>query len=94
MWFLHDGTGTTLCCLSHGELTLLFLEPLARSNEFLKILLSRFRARTSDYDSSNPIGAVGNHAPRIILTRTSFSTYLSLSLSPREVRRNARAHDP
>ena len=27
MWYLHDGAGQTLCCLTHGELAWLFLEP-------------------------------------------------------------------
>ena len=27
MWFLRDETGYTQCCLAHGELAWLFLEP-------------------------------------------------------------------
>ena len=26
MWFLHDGTGQTPCCVAHGELAWLFME--------------------------------------------------------------------
>ena len=46
MWFLHDGTGLTLCCLAHGELALLFLEPDAGVDHCPRIPLSCFRART------------------------------------------------
>ena len=47
MWFLHDGTGLTLCCLAHGELAWLILEPHTGQGDCLKILLSCFRARPS-----------------------------------------------
>ena len=47
MWFLHDGTGQTLCCLAHGELAWLFLEPDTGLDHCPRILLQRFRARTS-----------------------------------------------
>ena len=47
MWFLHVGTGWTLCCLAHGELPLLFLERDTGLNHCPRILLSCFRARIS-----------------------------------------------
>ena len=47
MWFLHDGTGLTLCCLAHGELAWLLLEPDTVLDHCPRILLSCFRARNS-----------------------------------------------
>ena len=44
MWFLHDGTGESLCCLAHGELAWLVLEPDTGLDHCLRILLSRSRA--------------------------------------------------
>ena len=57
MWFLHDGTGWTLCCLAHGELAWLFLEPDTRLFNCPRILLSCFRVRTSDQDGERDLGA-------------------------------------
>ena len=45
MWFLHDGTGYTLCCLAHGELAWLFLEPDTGLDHCPRFQLSCFRAR-------------------------------------------------
>ena len=47
MWFFCDGTGYTLCCLAHGELAWLFLEPHTGLDHCPRILLSCYRARTS-----------------------------------------------
>ena len=47
MWFLHDGTGLTMCCLAHVELAWLFLEPDTGLDHFPRIPLSCLRARTS-----------------------------------------------
>ena len=49
MWFLHDGTGWTLCCLAHGELAWLLLEPYTGLDHCPIILLSGFRARISGH---------------------------------------------
>ena len=49
MWFLHDGTGWTVCCWAHGELAWLFLEPDTGLDHCPRILLSYFRGRTSRF---------------------------------------------
>ena len=48
MWVLDDGAGQTLCCLGHGELAWLFYEPDRGLDHSPRILLSCFRARTSE----------------------------------------------
>ena len=49
MWFLHDGTGLTMCCLAHVELAWLFLEPDTGLDHCPRILLFCFRAGTSGW---------------------------------------------
>ena len=48
MWFLHDGTGYTLCCLAYGELARHLHEPHTGLDDCLNMLLSCFRNRLSD----------------------------------------------
>ena len=63
MWFLNDGTGSSMCCFAQGELTWLVMEPQTGLEDCLKILLSCFRARTSEQQS--PRGDLGVIAERI-----------------------------
>ena len=48
MWFLHDGTGYSLCSLAHRELAWLILEPDTGLDHCPRILLSCFKARISE----------------------------------------------
>ena len=48
MWFLHDGTGWALSCLTHGELAWFFHEPHTGLEDCLNMLLSCLRKRMSD----------------------------------------------
>ena len=47
MWFLHVGTGWTLCCLAHGELAWPYHEPHTWLDDCLRMLLPCFRTRIS-----------------------------------------------
>ena len=75
MWFLHDGAGLTLCCLSNGELGWLFHELDTGLNHCLRILLSCFRVRIPGSGAKEEVG----ESPSLSL---SLSPPLPLSLSP------------
>ena len=51
MWFLHDGTGYTQCCLADREQAWLFHVPHTGLDGCLGMILSCFRKRISDLNS-------------------------------------------
>ena len=83
MWFLHDGTGKALYCLTHGELDWLLLEPDTGLDRCPRILLLCFRARTSESEDRK--------FQRIIARATEEETS-ELVLRSEDIRQHFRTH--
>ena len=102
IWFLHDGPGSALCCLAHGELACLFHEPNTGLDDCLRMLQACFRKRMSDLELKLLRHILPLFYPTLLHTLFSISTifyqgplsYLSLSRNGTDALNYTACHPP